>query len=809
MVVVRYYPSQDRHQAPRRMLRPLKFILLIAILLFCSVTQAQTNPGKLVYADDPGRIQVINADGTGQTQLTAGGTIIDDDPVFSPDGSKIAFSRQNGFKTEVCIMNADGSNVVTITSGDVTPASSNRNPSWSPDGSKLVFQSNRSGSGKTEIWLANADGSGLLRLTTSVQLATFSQGPFFSSDFDPAWSPDGSQIAFVSNRDGAGVGLTDTELYLMNTDGSNLLRLTNDGLDDTMPAWSPDSRKIAFTRSQGAGIQIINRDGTNLVSFLAFSAWPAWSPDGSRLAFIQNDSTSPFKGIVFSAKIDGTDKIRVTNNPDGARAPSWAPSSSTPIPTFTISGQVKDTNGLPVSGATLRIFQIPIRTTVSDSAGKYSFMGLPTGTYKVDISKSGYGFIPTSITLTNINSDQTANFTAFVAFTISGQVSGAGSGLRITLSGSESRSVFTELGGVFSFNLVPAGGNYTVSIDSPFFIITPPSITFNNLSADQTANFNAVIATYTISGTVTRLGIPKAGITLRLRDTSGFEPSSTTSDANGHYAFTNVVAGRSYSVELASANYLSDSKGFPALDGNKTADFQLRSANNIGLSRSTFTVVEGVPSVKVSVFRGGNAGGVGPITVDYATADGTAQAGLDYTAVSGTLFFPEGTFSQTITIPILGDQVYEGPEQFSINLSNATGEVDLVPPSSAIVTITEIRLITDSSSDRAIALNTTSLVAEPFSVTTDTNFSDDHRTRISLFVEDLRGFQTFPTIIVNAVDEQQNHFVLPLEAVAFYTIFPFQQLVVGLPGNLSSQVLFITVSVNGSSSNSARISIKQ
>jgi Calx-beta domain-containing protein/carboxypeptidase family protein/WD40 repeat protein len=586
------------------------------------------------------------------------------------------------------------------------------------------------------------------------------------------------------------------------------LRLTSDGLDDTMPTWSPDSQRIAFARSQGAGIQIINRDGTNLVSFLAFSAWPAWSPDGSRLAFIQNDSTIPFNGIVFTARIDGTDKVRVTNNPDGARAPSWAPTSSPRIPTFTISGQVKDKNGVPVNGATLTIFQIPIRTTLSDSSGNYSFTGLPTGTYKVDISKSGYGFIPTSITLTNINSDQTANFTAFVAFTISGQVTGAGPGLQVTLSGSESRSVFTELGGVYSFNLVPAGGNYTVSIDSPFFIITPPSITFNNLAADQTANFNAVIATYTISGTVTRLGLPKGGVTLQLRDTTGFEPLSTTSDANGHYAFTNVVAGRAYSVELASANYLSGSKGFPALDGNKTADFELRSANNMGLSRSTITVVEGVPSLQVSVLRGGNASGVGPITVDYTTADGTAKAGLDYTAVNGTLLFPEGTYSQTINIPILSDQVYEGPEQFSITLSNATGEVDLVPPSSAIVTITEIRLITESSSDRAIALNTASLVAEPFSVTTDMNFSDDHRTRISLFIQDLRGFQTFPTIIVNAVDEQQNHFLLPLEAVALYTSFPFQQLIVRLPENLTSQVMFVTISVNGSSSNTARISIK-
>lgn len=778
------------------------------MLLFCSEINAQSNSGKLIYADDPGRIQIINADGTGQTQLTEGGSVLDDDPVYSPDGSKIAFSRMKGFKTDICVMNADGTNVVTVISGDGTPETHNRNPSWSPDGTKFVFTSSRSGPGKAEIWMANADGSGLVRLTTSVQLNSDGQGPIFSLDFVPAWSPDGSKIAFVSNRD----GLTDTELYVMNPDGSNPLRLINDGLDDNMPAWSPDSQKIALTKGNGADIHIINPDGTNLVSVLTFSAWPAWSPDGSRLAFVQNDSNNNFRGTVFIAKPDGTEKVKVTNNPDGARAPSWAPSSSPPIPTFTISGQVKDTNGVPLSGATLTIFGVPLRTTQTDPTGAYSFTGLPTGTYKVDASKPGYGFIQPSITLTNITSNETANFTAFLAFSISGQVSGAGSGLAITLSGSESRSAFTELGGVYSFNVLPAGGNYTVSINTPFFNITPPSITFNNLSANQIANFNAVIATYTISGTVRRLGLPKAGIIVRLRDSSGSQPAVIITDETGRYAFTNVLAGRSYSVEAVGANYLTASKDFPALDGNKIADFDLRSANIIGFGGpTTFPVVEGTPSVQISVFRGGNSGGVGPITVNYATSDGTAKAGLDYTAVSGTLDFPEGAFSRTITIPILNDQAFEGPEQFSIILSNPTGEVDLaVANHTGVVTIVdnEVRLLTQGDSDTALALNTTSLVAEPFSLTTVPNFSADQRTRLSLFVQDLRVHQTFPTISIDAMDTQQRHFQLPIEAFAFYTNFPFQQLIVRLPENLSTGTLFVTMSVNGELSNTVRISIK-
>ena len=138
--------------------RFLKFCLLqTAILLACSALQAQSIPGKIVYADEPGRIQVINADGTGQTMLTSGSS--DDDPVYSPDGSRIAFTRRSGFRAEICVMNADGTNVVQVTAGDMNSSINNMNPSWSPDGTQLVFFSNRSGPGKTELWIINADGS--------------------------------------------------------------------------------------------------------------------------------------------------------------------------------------------------------------------------------------------------------------------------------------------------------------------------------------------------------------------------------------------------------------------------------------------------------------------------------------------------------------------------------------------------------------------------------------------------------------------------------------------------------------------------
>jgi hypothetical protein len=654
----------------------------------------------------------------------------------------------------------------------------------------------------------------LTKLSTNIQLGTDGFGPFFGWDQNPRWSPDGSRIAFDSTRH----GLDNKELYVMNADGSNQTRLTDNIDEDRFPSWSPDSQRIAFRRGGGPthGINIIKRDGTNPVFVTNDGDAPVWSPDGLRFVTAQPDINIGFKPALFILNIDGTNKVKITNNSFSSFSPAWAPTSSTPIPTSTISGFVRDGNGAPISGATLTLTGLfNPRTTQSDAAGAYSFPGLPVGNYKIDIVKSGFGFLPPSVNFTQLNTDQTANFTAFVAFSISGQVNGIDGNIFVTLSGSENRQVLTGSNGSYSFDLLPAGGNYTVAINNPIWNVTPAAITFNNLSENQIANFNAVRATYTISGTITRLGQPKPGIEVRLEDGSGSaSPPTRITDENGHYSFSGVIAGFNYVVRPVGANYLMEpqTRDFTSLNGNKTADFVALSVNQLLFSKATFAIVEGTPNLVVTVVRGGNASGVGPITVQYTTADGTATAGLDYSGVSGTLNFPEGTFSQTITIPIVDDQNREGTEQFSITLSNPTGEVDLGTISTATLTIVDndTRLITEDDSDRAIALNSPLLVTGPFSLTTFPNFSTDSRTRISLFVEGLEFNQgvPLPPLSVRAVDIQQNQFQLPLEVIAFHSIFPFSQWIVRLPENLSPGDLMVTVTVNGQPSNSARISIK-
>ena len=173
---------------------------------------------------------------------------------------------------------------------------------------RIAFTSERDGN--TDIYVMNADGSGVTRLT---------EHP--GDDWGPDWSPDGQLIAFSSTRDG------DLDIYVMNADGSGVTRLTEHPGDDWGPDWSPDGQLIAFssTRDGDLDIYVMNADGsgvTQLTNNPGRDGSPAWSPGGGQIAFSsQRDGNTD----IYVMNADGSGVTQLTNHPGSDNAPAWSP----------------------------------------------------------------------------------------------------------------------------------------------------------------------------------------------------------------------------------------------------------------------------------------------------------------------------------------------------------------------------------------------------------------------------------------------------------------------------------------------------
>src|SRR4051812_36913700 len=202
-------------------------VLVQLVLVASAGAQGQ---GKIAFSstrgdDESSHVFTMNADGSGERQLTSGVTI-DVDPTFSPDGTTIVFTRAGLVKKkkadpgDIWAMNADGTGQHRLTKG---VKRADGQPAYSPDGTKIAFTRNRIAKDTSAVMVMDADGTNERRLTT--------QGKF--NGF-PDWSGDGSKIAFTSDRTG------NPEIFVMNADGSGQTQLTNNPAPDSKPAFSHD-----------------------------------------------------------------------------------------------------------------------------------------------------------------------------------------------------------------------------------------------------------------------------------------------------------------------------------------------------------------------------------------------------------------------------------------------------------------------------------------------------------------------------------------------------------------------------------------
>ena len=324
----------------------LAVIVASILILLMIAVDAQAQIAFVSGRSGNAEIYVMDADGGNQLNLTnhPDGDV---SPAWSPDGQRIAFMSDRDGRVdirhspnyEIYVMDADGGNQLNLTNDP----HDDRSPSWSPDGQRIAFESDRDAGGNhhnIEIYVMDADGENQERLTNNL-----------TEDQYPSWSPDGQRIAFSARRDGHfenELGIT-YEIYMMDADGGNEQRLTENRNNDWNPSWSPDGQRIAFEADRKGDvvnwdIYVIDAHGGNeqrLTENRVYDSSPSWSPDGKRIAFFSfRDGNTE----IYVMDANGENQRNLTNNLHSDSGPAWlnTPFSVTSVgKRFTMWGRVK------------------------------------------------------------------------------------------------------------------------------------------------------------------------------------------------------------------------------------------------------------------------------------------------------------------------------------------------------------------------------------------------------------------------------------------------------------------------------------
>jgi Tol biopolymer transport system component len=248
-------------------------------------------------------LYMMKPDGTNLTPLAAWHDE-NDDPACSPRGNRVAYTATEILDGthSINVINVDGSDDIVVT----PPNYESHSASWSPDGSRIAFMARTAsiGMSETKIYLIDDNGSNLTQLTDNSEWDSF-----------PAWLPNGNDVAFISTFRSPSDSYC-SDLFIVNVDGSNLRQLTHlEAPSLISPAWSPDGSKMAFSYRENDtyAIYVMNSDGSNisrLTSPTSHAIFPRWSPDGMQIVFSAT-VTNNYEIFVMSA--DGSHVRQLTH----------------------------------------------------------------------------------------------------------------------------------------------------------------------------------------------------------------------------------------------------------------------------------------------------------------------------------------------------------------------------------------------------------------------------------------------------------------------------------------------------------------
>lgn len=678
---------------------------------------------KIVYSSNHD-IWEMNIDGSSKVQLTSGGAQ-DIQPVYNPDGTKIAFAANRLGDYDVFLMNRDGTNITRLTLNGL----GDTEPSWSPAGNRIGFLTYYGGS--PEVTGINTDGSNQLRLTTNaggsihndwgpnnkIAFTTPKDGNYeiytiaadgsnqtrvttnTFSDQEPAWSRDSSKIAFVSNRSG------NSEIYTMNSDGTGEVRITTVAGEDFNPSWGPPAGTAVAPFLSIDDVQLDEGDaGTSNATFTVSLSVPNADPvtvDYDTTAITATDGTD-FSGV------SGTLTFPPNTPTQTIEVPVTGDTSIEADETFRVelSNATGGNIGKAQGTGTIRNDDAPPMLSVNDVNVVEGDAGTVAATFTVSLSRAS-------------ESQVTVNYNTVSGTASSGPDFVAASGSLTFDPGETSHPVtvmvngdlFNEADETFTLRLSGASGA-TLSTDAVF---NPANNHYYQLVA-ETNNWEAArqkaadrwffntrghLAVITSaeeqSFIVTNFNPALLNIWI-----GGFQPAGSPEPAGNWqwvtgepFTFNGWTTGEpnnAFGTEdraLFAGNSWNDRNGGDGIP-HYLVEYDFATLPAVPSAVGTCTIDNDDPEPSLSLgdatlAREGNSGQTNlnftvtlssisgqAITVDYATANGTAAAPADFLATIGTLTIPAGSPDAIISVPVKGDTAVEADtENFSLDLANA------------------------------------------------------------------------------------------------------------------------------------------